>query len=299
MPAVTRAVSANHYILKLDNIEVGFLRSFEGGHVTAEVIHEAAGPSYFIKKHIGPPRYEPIILEFGLNMNAPIYNWIRASLEMNYLRKNGSIVTLDYNLKPVSEIEFFDALITEVGFPASDASSKDAAYLTVKIQPEITRTKTASGKISSKLNTKQKQWLASNFRLMLDGIDATKVIRIGAFTVKQSFMQDDIGDARDYLKEPGRIDFPNLTVTFSAGASGSWEEWFNSFVIQGKSTDNDEKSGSITWLSPNLQEELLIVELLNVGIFSLKHEKAEANTDAVRRMSAELYCEQMKLKVGK
>lgn len=297
MPAATRAISANHFMLTLDGVEVGFLQSFEGGHVTAEVINEMLAPLYFAKKHIGPPRYEPITLEVSISMADPVRDWIQVFLSNGHWRKNGSIIVADYAFKAVKEIDFFNAHITEVGFPASDASSKDVAYLTMKIQPEMTRTKKANGKISSKLNAKQKQGLVSNFRLAIDGIDTTQVMRMNAFTVKQRFARDDIGDAQDYL--PGWIEFPNLMVTFSAMASGSWEEWFDSFVLQGNSTDNDEKFGSITWLSPNLQEELLTVELLNVGIFSLKHEKAEANTDAVRRMSAELYCEQMKFKVGK
>lgn len=37
------------------------------------------------------------------------------------------------------------ALITEIGFPALDAGSKDAAKLTIKLAPEYTRIRSKSG----------------------------------------------------------------------------------------------------------------------------------------------------------
>ena len=56
----------------------------------------------------------------------------------------------------------------------------------------------------------QKQFLPSNFRLEIDGLDCTKVSKIDSFTVKQPIQTDDIGDKRDYKKEPGKLEFPNL-----------------------------------------------------------------------------------------
>jgi hypothetical protein len=95
------------------------------------------------------------------------------------------------------------------------------------------------------------------------------------------------------------VDFPNLAVTFSAVAAQSWEEWFDSFVIKGNNDEGQEKTGSITFLSPTMTDELLTIELSNLGIFSLKSEKAEANADQVQRMTAELYCESISVKPGK
>ena len=297
--ATARAYGGNTCLLKLDGVEVGVLRSFEGGDVTAEVIHERVGPSYVVRKHIGPPRYEPITLEFGLSMGAPIRDWIQSSLTMNYQRKNGSIIVVDYNFNAVREIEFFNALITELTIPKMDGSSKEAAYFTLKIQPEMTHAKKASGKISAKLNTKTVQWLTSNFRLNLDGLDTSKVITIDELAIKGNLIQEDIGITRDYMVEPTSVEFPNLKITFSAVTAQSWEDWFENFVIKGNNDEGQERHGSITCLSPTLTEELLTIELSSLGIFSLKTEKAEANVDQVQRMTAQLYCQSMAVKFGK
>lgn len=99
-------------------------------------------------------------------------------------------------------------------------------------------------------------WLASNFRLEIDGLDCTKVNAIDSFTVKQKAVLDTIGDARDFVKEPGRLEFPNLTITMAEVAASSWQAWFEDFVINGVNDEQHEKNGALIFLSPNRQTEL-------------------------------------------
>jgi hypothetical protein len=54
-------------------------------------------------------------------------------------------VVADFDLRVRQRREFTNALITEVGFPALDAASKDAAHLTVRIKPEFSRLKRGAG----------------------------------------------------------------------------------------------------------------------------------------------------------
>jgi hypothetical protein len=282
-------------MFKLDGVQCGFVKSVRGGDVSAEVIEEQAGPSHFVKKHIGPPRYEEFAVQIDFTLAHAVYDWIASSWAMNYQRKDGSIVAADYALTAKSERQFFHALLTGVTFPACDAAAKDAAYLTVKFAPEYTKTAKAGGKLSAPVAQKQKAWIASHFRLELDGLDCTKVSSIDSFTVKQSVTTDDIGDARDYLKEPGKIDFPNLAVTLAEAAAATWQAWFDDFVLKGNNDDSKEKSGAIIFLATDLKSELARVNLYNVGIFALRHKPQSAATDTVRRVTAELYCERMEL----
>src|SRR5262245_42133933 len=46
--------------LYFDGIVVGHLEDAYGGFMTAPVIEEKVGPVYFLRKHIGNPRCEPI-----------------------------------------------------------------------------------------------------------------------------------------------------------------------------------------------------------------------------------------------
>jgi hypothetical protein len=299
MPGVLpRSDVVGHFSLELDGVDVGFLKSIDGGAIHAEVINESLGPTDFVKKHIGPPKYEPFTIQIGLGMGSSVYDWLAASLKMNYTRKNGAIVSHDLKLQTTGEREFFNAVITEVGFPAMDAAAKDPCYLTVKFAPEYTRRK--PGGIATPPPVKaQETWLPSNFRLEIDGLDCTRVSRIDAFTVKQKVVGDSIGDARDQFKEPARIEFPNLAITMPETAVPTWVDWFESFVVNGKNDESQEKSGALVFLSPNRQTELGRVRFYNLGIFRIASTKADAGTDQIQRITAELYCERMELQTTK
>src|SRR5262249_54672525 len=144
----------------------------------------------------------------------------------------------------------------------------------------------------------QDMWLPSNFRLEIDGLDCTRVSRIDPFTVKQHAVADQIGDARDFLKEPGRIEFPNLAVTLAENAAATWLDWFERFVVKGNNADSQEKNGALVFLSPNRQTELARINFFNLGIFKIAHLKAEAAAEQIQRVTAALYCERMELRVA-
>ena len=295
--ADVRSYVAGNFFLNLDGQKTGFLKSVDGGAAVAEVIKEASGASYFEKKHIGNVKYEDITCQLGFSMSKGLYNWIQASWAMNYQRKNGEIVACDYKLDAKSSRQFFNALLTETTIPACDGASKEPAYMTIKFAPEYTRVVKASGKPggdnASFGKNEQKQWLPSNFRLELDGLDCTKVSKVDSFSIKQSTKEDEVGQDRDYFKEPGKLEFPNLKITLSQVTAQSWYDWHEDFVIKGNCSEDKEKAGRLVFLSPNRQTELAEIKFKNIGIFKLSDEKGEANNDAIKRVSAELYVEEM------
>lgn len=293
-----RSYVAGNFMLVLDGVKCGFVKSIDGGAVTAEVVTEAVGSSHFSKKHLGRISYTPFVVQFGLSMAGEVRDWINASLSGKAIEKSGAIILADMNLMAVSQREFSHALITEVGIPALDGAAKETAYLTLKFAPEYTRTTKASGKVAAPLKTEQKLWLPSNFRLALDGLDCTRVSRVGAMTIKQSVATDEIGDARDFSREPAKIEFPNLTVTMAEASAQNWLDWFEDFVVKGNNDESKEKSGSISLLAADLTEELMRIDLFNVGIFRIGPDKAEANADQIATVTAHLYCERMALQFG-
>ena len=52
----TRRYEAGNFFFELDGVKCGFIKSVEGGGVSAEVINEPVGPNYYVKKHIGQPK---------------------------------------------------------------------------------------------------------------------------------------------------------------------------------------------------------------------------------------------------
>jgi hypothetical protein len=289
-----RSYASGNFFFELDGVTCGFIKSVEGGSASAEVINEPAGPSHYVKKHIGNPKYEDFSLQIDLSMEKSVYDWIAAAWNGKFLRRDGSIQAADYNMNIKSEREFFNALITETTIPAMDASSKEPCYLTLKFAPELTRFKKASGKLTSQLSKGvQKRWLPANFRLVIDGLDCTKVSKVDAFTVKQTVLSDPIGEMRDYQKEPGKLEFPNLTITLAESAAETWLDWHEDFLIKGNSGHDQERSGALTFLSPDLKKELARVDFFHLGIFRLAPEKPEPQTEGIKKLVVGLYCERM------
>ncbi len=294
MPA--RPYVSGHFQLVLDGVDAGLLKSVEGGGAAAEVISEMVSSSLIAKKHLGPISYSPFVMEFALPTTADLSNWINASWSGKAIARNGAVVQADQNLVAQSQREFSQALITETTFPALEGGSKQAAYLRLTLAPELTRTAKASGKLSAK--TGQKTWLASNFKVSIDGLDCTRISKVDSFTVKQTAVAGELGQRRLPQRQPGRLEFPNLTITLAEVSAKSWFDWFETFVIKGDNGEAAEKSGSIVLLGANLTEELLRIDLFNVGIFSIGQDRAEASSDKVATVSARLYCERMELTAG-
>jgi hypothetical protein len=295
-----RSFVAGSYALELGGAKIGFARAFRGGGAVAEVVTEKVGRDGIARKHIGPPRYEDIELQVGFGMKNDLYDWIAASWSRQYLRKDGAIVVSDFAGKGLSRLEFVQALVTEVTVPKLDGASKEPAYLTVKLSPELVRAKKGDGTVAGTLGkNEQKLFLPSNFRVTIDGLDCKKVASIDALTVKQQAVSEDIGDARDFMREPRALEFPNLKVTLAAAGAETWRTWFADFVLDGKNGAENEKNGSIELLAPNRQTVLATITLLGMGIYRLDDDWTGAEAgDKMRRVHAELYCEQMRFSIG-
>jgi hypothetical protein len=276
--ALTPRSSAPRFHLTLDGAACGFLTSCEGGTMTAEVLSEPAEGESFLKKHLARPYADPLVFSFGVGMGKELYDWIAAAWAGKAAARSGEIAFADASLQARSILEFEEALVTAVTVPALDGASKEPASLTVTVQPAATRRRKASGKLPASPAAKAKQWLASNFRLEIEGLDCKRVSRVDAFTVR--------------LAE-GPTDFPGLRITLAEQGSASWRDWHETFVVQGLNDDAHERGGALVLLDPALKE-LGRVELQGLGIVRLENERGAA-ADAVARLVAEVYCERMAL----
>ena len=228
-------------------------------------------------------------------MTAGFYDWIRASFEKGHVTKNGEFIACDFDYKAMSAREFQDCHIAEVTIPALDGSSKEPAYMTIKLDPE--RIRYLPGKdsqLQAQRGTATKKWLTSNFRLELGDLPCNRVSKIDSFTWKQAVIKDEVGEFREATKHPAKVEVPNLKITFSMADIEAWQKWHKDFVIDGKCADEDELSGSITFLGPDLKDELASIELIHVGLISLETTGQEANREEVARATAEVYIEEMR-----
>jgi len=293
-----RSFSAGRFALEIDGNVVGFVNAVEGGLAFSDVI-KVAGEDFFFKKHIGNPGFRDIRLEFGADMDKSLYNRIDQTMQGDHVALNGAILGVDFNYNVISRLEFQNALITEVGFPALDAASKDAARMSMVLSPEHTvLNRKPSGKVSSaKGPSLQKRWLPANFRLSIDGIDTKKVSKIDALTIRfPRSVGDDLACLHCENLQPAMVDFPHVVVTIGEPAESVYD-WFEDFVIQGNSGDSDEKGGTLEYLAFDLKTPLFTLKLRNLGIFELMPVAVDAGGSTVPRLLAAIYCESMELLV--
>ena len=219
-------------------------RRRQAAALSSDVIEEKLGAGRIAKKHIGNIKFDDVTVRVGFSMSKAIYDWISASWDDHYQRKNGAIHAADSKKNVKHTLEFFNALLTETTIPACDASSKEPAYLTLKFAPELTRSQLGTGKLEGAAEKKQKLWTPSAFRLAIDGLPCNRVSKIESLTIKQLVTESAIGDIRDYEKEPAKLEIPNLKITFDEADIGPWSDWFDHFVVQGFSGEADEKNGN-------------------------------------------------------
>jgi hypothetical protein len=292
---VVRAYTAGKFALEIDGNVAGFVNTVEGGLAFGEVVNEQSD-YFFFKKHLGNAGVRDIRLEFGADMEKSFYNWIAAALQGEHFSLSGAIVGVNFNGDVISRLEFQQAQITEVGFPALDATSKDTARMSMVLSPAHTvLNRKASGKLSVKGGGIQKRWLSSGFKLSIDGIDTTRVTKIDALTIK--LPRTSFGECYscENLPPPQLVDFPHVVVTTSEPADSVYD-WFEKFVIDGNNEDSQEKRGTLAYLTADMKT-LFTVKLSNLGIFEIMPVATEAGSSSVPRLMAAMYCESMELQL--
>ncbi len=298
MPNENRGYMAGKFALDLDHAGLsGWLYSAEGGQASAEVVVEKMGPDHYQRKHVGSVKYDDLSIACGVGMNKLFYDWLTRSLNLNFDRHSGAIVTADYNYKVMSRMEFYDALITEIGFPALDAAARDPAKLSVKFTPERTRITPGDGSDLSRYAIREpvKRWLPSNFRLRINGLEKScaRVNKIDAIVIKQKSVESPFNESRDWEREPATLEFPNLVITLPEADAGPFQDWYEDFVIDGNNDQDAERPGTLEFLSSNLREILFSIELRQIGIFKITPDKLEAGSENIRRTKVEMYVEEM------
>jgi hypothetical protein len=103
---------------------------------------------------------------------------------------------------------------------------------------------------------------------------------------------------RDYEKEPGAVEVPNLVITLSDSHAKPMYEWHEDFVIKGNCSQDKEKGGSLEYLANDLKTVLFTLQFKQLGIFKISPDKVEAGSEQIRRIKCEMYCEEIEFKYG-
>jgi hypothetical protein len=293
---LTRPYPAGRPALELDGVHAGFLSSAAGGDAVGEVVSEQLGADGVIRKHLAGIRYTDVVLQCGPGMGGAFFDWLSLTTSQKHQRRDGAVLETDFDGKERSRLAFTQALVTSIGFPALDAGSKDAAKLTVSLAPEQTHRTAGSGApIEPETVAVQKTWLSANFRLAIDGLECKQVASVAPITITTALAEQAVGELRDYRREPAHLDVSDLVVTLAEPAAETWNAWFESFVIKG---GDHEKTGTLECLAPDLKTVLFTLGFAGLGIYRLHRPGQQRGADSVARVTAFLYCEQVRFTAG-
>lgn len=270
---------------------MGFLQEAEGGYGVGQVVR---GNESAAKKHLAGVAYDDLVVKCGAGMSKNFYTLLGGFPTGQHFSNDLSLLKLDAADKVVQQLDLIQCFIKELNIPALDASSKDAGSLTVRFQPTAIRRGTPPNPAPALPPATIKKWVSSNFRVSIDGLDAAcaRVNKIDSVSVKIKIMTgaSEVRNQNNIFSTP---EFSNLALTLPETHADPFYQWYEDFVLKGNNGEAKEKNGKIELLSPNMTEVLFTLNFNHLGIFRYAPEIIEKNTDAIRRVRVEMYCQSM------
>lgn len=298
-----RSIAAGHFELKLDSKWTNaYVRNVGGGNLRHHTVDEPIGSHNQRIKHSTVADVEPISFQCGMAGSEDVLRWLQDGIDKDHSTRNGQINHAGADLEIIREHEFFNALMSELTFPALDSGSggqKDSVYLTVKIQPENTVERNAGGgKLDqSGVLAAQKSWAPNQFRFTLDGVrNIEETVRIEAFTIKQNFKLFHTGEPPRLPRlVPTNVVIPNLVCSISMAFADGVQEWYERYVRKGQNDRRAQRHGSIEFLGPNKKEVLFELSLDQVGLAKSPVVESSGNQHGIKMVKFELFCGSMKV----
>lgn len=289
------------FVLDDSSDDTCWVKSVEGGNIKSWVLTENVAIDAVRFNHIGKYEIEPFSLEMGLGVSKGMMTWIQKSWKRDYVRYNGSLTHVDVNYRAVLEQSFENALISEVTFPALEGKGSDAAWVTVKLQPEIIELKKGGGQVADApvASFNPKAFAISQFKLTIGGSQIDGVTKLESITVKQKLAHLYTGLHREGEFEPTGIEFPGVTVTIDASKADFFYKWQEQYIFKGGKPTEQEQEGAIEYLSNDGSKTIFTLELHGVGLNNLSFAKSDTGSSAAKTIKAELYVDSMSFTPGK
>lgn len=282
-------------LLELDG-STTFLSAVEGGNAVAEVVLEQ-GPELLPDKRAGSVEYEDIALKLPLNVSPALLAWINSTLVKGPSAKSGAIIYADFNNIEWKRLEFSNAVISEVGVPSLEASSKNSTPMTLRLAPAATRWTGGSGKPVANAGPKATR-IGGDFRLVIPGLEAAApfIRKIEGLSAKRIAPGSVGTSVRSKWLGSGGLDMQNIKLYVSEANAVPFYSWFDGAVIKGGGRAPDaERTGRLELLTPTLATVVASVELKGLGIVRYAPEPFEAGAEKNSGVQIDLYCEQMQL----
>jgi len=274
--APTSSPSPPNFALLIDGKAVP-VQSPSGGYAKADVSTTFPGASGPPQRHISSFGYTDLQFKLGLELGTPILNWVNAALKGNPVTKNGALIELDIQNRAKSYLDFTDGAIGEFAVPGFDSSSTSVNAFT--LMASIKKSTLRPGDNAPvQMPSPPKPFLASNFRLKIDGLPTTTVRLIAPLSFRRT--------------NPGIVP-TDLMVTFADRDVDQWRAWADDFIVKGNNGQDQEKQGALEVLAPDFAEILATLTIKQIGIFEL----APTDDASIRSHRASMYFEYAQLSI--
>jgi hypothetical protein len=257
------SVNRESYALQVGRGDLGFLHDVS-----------SIGLSRITETTVGTTtKISPVTLELELSTadktrGVTAVSWIAAFLAGTSAPTNARLTaygTVD-NRARIS-VGLVDFAITEVQLPVLDANTQKPGVARVEGTPKRIERQLPP---SNPPTRESRVWLASNFRVTIDGLDSTRVVKVGAITVKRSGTRNVI------------LPF-SLDVTTDERTMIQWFEWGEKVLV---ANTPDKRNAKIELLGPDLREVFATVELTGVTVVAMSYLTTKSRTNELQ-LSAE------------
>lgn len=282
--------STGTWTLELDGFEVPRVTVVSSGEAAAKIVAVDVGTE-FQPKSVQSVGHDEIVVDVSAAPGSGIFKHITEQWSAGLPRfiSSGSLTHFDPNGQHSFTRNFSDALIAGVQLPKLDVAVSAPATFRVRLAPTTTSDGPAP---SSQKSTAAFIGMATNtFRVNMGGAPRN-VQKVDAFEVTTAVFDAVALDSREAARLPGSTTFPDLRITVTETESTYWRAWATDFLIKGNNDQAAERSGSIEYLTANLQTAAITVGLNSCGPIRVAP-VIPVPADGVRRVTVDLYCEQM------
>jgi hypothetical protein len=282
------------FAIQLGNTPPVQILRYEGGEAVSPTVISGTlptGNSTLPNKYPGPVHYRDIVFDYQPVAGAGINTVLSDALAGNSQPISGAILSMDAVKKELSRLSFENALVRSVEFPDMDlALPKSIPVIRVTLAVPVTMLGVGSGQIVS-YSASAPGPLKSNFRLLIQGLDATaqKAVRIEPlkFTVLLAPQLTSGAGTGQAVLSPGARDYGNLVLLLPETEAGPFTAWHQQVLAQ-SSGSSMEKTGELQWLSADKTKALVLLQFQGLGVVSVVRLPSKPGYVAV-----EMYCEKI------
>jgi hypothetical protein len=304
MPQNDHTLPGSRFGLDWNGALQGQCKSIDPGTFKADVHEAKAGSWLGTNKSVVNIQNPEATAEVGIGMGNNLYQFIKASFDQNYMQGGGAILIADFNGKVQRRLDFLGALMTEFTVPKLSGDSKENGYFTFKWKYESGRWSDGGKEdLNVALGADSfKTFRLNNYRVEIGSLPCDLVASVDALSFKQATAYDQVGIVKEAPIIPTQVSLGDIKLEISKGIGGAaekaWADAAKKWFIDGVHEDKDELTGRITWLAPNLKDELGSITLEHLGFKEFSYAKLERG-DKPARFTVTLYCENYHLKLNK